>query len=105
MGFDALLLISLALAVAALLRLRPATFILAANQIGVLRALSHIEQFGQPRSQAFLPRAVFSLENLAIARNVFLISTLLIAIAVLLPARTPRSRDHLPAVPRWVLLG
>jgi hypothetical protein len=107
MIFDGLLVASLAIAGVALLRLRPTTFIFAANQISVLRGLSHIEQFGQPRSQGFLPQAVFSLENLAIAQNIFLLSTPLLAVCVFLPNREPLRLARLPAMPRWalVLLG
>ena len=71
MSFDLLFWVSLAIAALCLVRVRPATFIFAGNQLGVLRALANIERFGQPRSQAFLPQSVFSLENLAIARRPF----------------------------------
>ena len=105
MSFDLLFWVSLAIAALCLVRVRPATFIFAGNQLGVLRALANIERFGQPRSQAFLPQSVFSLENLAIARNLFLLSTLLLAVAALLPSSRRRGNPALlPALPRWLLL-
>ena len=109
MIFDVLLFASLVISAIALFRLRPATFIFAGNQLGVLRALSHVEQFGQPRSQAFLPPSIFSLENLAIAQNLFILSTALLAAAVLLPnAKAPAPGSPppqpLPKVPRWLFV-
>ncbi|GAC1370062.1 MAG: hypothetical protein NVSMB47_19590 [Polyangiales bacterium] len=102
MIFDTLMLVSLGIAAVALFRLRPATFIFAGNQIGVLRALSHVEALGQPRSQAFLPPSIFSLANLAIAQNLFLLSTALLAVAVLLPGPAGRAPEPLPRLPRWL---
>lgn len=105
MMFDALLAASFVVMLLALWRLRPATFIFAGNQLGVLRALSHIEEFGQPRSQGFLPGSVFSLDNLAVAQNLFLLSTGLLVVCVLLPdRRAPARTQPLPAVPRWMLV-
>ena len=105
MSFGALSLLSIAIAAVAVLRLRPSLCIFAGNQIGVLRALDHVEQFGQPRSQGFLPPSVFSLENLAVARTLFLGSTLLLAAAVLWPAPRRQQRERLPALPRFILWG
>ncbi len=101
---DFLLIASAAITVVALARLRPATVIFAANQLAVLRALGHIERFGQPRSQAFLPASVFSADNLVIAGNLFLLSTALLAVCVCLPASKARTADRLPVVPRWLLI-
>lgn len=102
-AFDFLLVCSVAITLAALLRLRIATFIFAANQIGVLRAFGHLEQFGQPQSQGYLPPSIFSASNLAIAQNLFFISTALLLVCVLLPDSRVKLREPLPAIPRALL--
>ena len=102
MIFDLLFAASAVIAIVALLRLRAATFMFAANQLSVLRALGHIDGFGQPRSQGFLPASVFSTENLAIAANLFVCATLLLAVCVSLPAQRGATAERLPPVPRWL---
>jgi hypothetical protein len=101
-GFDALFIVTAALAGVALARLRPAAFILLFNQLVTLRALANIAAFGQPEQQSFLPRSIFSPQALAIAWNIFALATLILAVVVLLPARR-RTTGPMPALPRWLI--
>ncbi|MBS2021162.1 MAG: hypothetical protein JST92_02045 [Deltaproteobacteria bacterium] len=96
--------VTLLCAALALVRLWPGLFVVAINQAGVLRALGNIEQYGQPWSQSFVPSGVFSLENLTIARNVFALCTLILAVAVTWPSRAREQIQaaSLPRLPRWV---
>ena len=105
--FGWLFLATAAITFVALARLRPCTLIVAGNQAAVLRALDHIAQFGQPRSQGFLPASVFSAESLATAQAIFALSTAILLCFVLLPgprrapvARGAPSSPALPVVPR-----
>ncbi len=101
--FDALLVANFLLTLAALARLRPATLIVAGNMLPVIRALSLAAEFGQPRSQAFLPASVYSHDSLALAAIVFAIETALLALFVLWPEpAAPAVRQPLPEVPRWL---
>ncbi len=88
---------------AALMRMRPATIILTANQILVLVAFGNIARFGQPTSQGFLPTSVFSLENISIAENLFCITTAMLLLIAFLPSRFRNEQLALPVVPSWVL--
>ena len=104
----ALLIVNLAIAAIALVRLRPACFILAAHQAVALRAMQNIEQFGRPTDQDYLPEAVFSYANVQTASMLLLIMTLFLLVAVMVPGnggpKTPAS--SFPALPRnlyWVL--
>jgi hypothetical protein len=102
-AFDALLAVYLALALVALARLRPATLIVAGNQLAVLRGLSLAAEVGQPRSQSFLPASVFSNANLEIAATLFFLQAVLLACFVLWPERAPATPPPPPPeVPRWL---
>ncbi len=103
MGFNTLLLINLALALVALIRLRPSLLIVAVNLIVTLRSLENIAEFGQPTLQSYLPAALYSSENLAIAFNIFLIGTAMLAVAIALPTRR-RPPEPLPGLPRSALI-
>lgn len=105
--FLALLLANGAAALAALWQVRPALFMLAANQFTVLWALRNIEAYGQPRSQQFLPASVFSPENLQIAGVILLLTSAPVLLASLWPSRAPARPAPLPPLPRWLpaLLG
>lgn len=100
MAFDALFAITAVLLAVALVRLRPCLFMLCANQLITLRALSLIAELGQPNSQAFLPASVFSVGNLSIAAGLFTLATLILAVGVLWPGRPPDPQP-LPEMPRW----
>lgn len=101
--FLALLLANGAAALAALWQVRPALFMLAANQFTVLWALRNIEAYGQPRSQQFLPASVFSPENLQIAGLILLLTSAPVLLASLWPARAPARVAPLPPLPHWLL--
>ena len=100
--FDALFGLSLFAALVTLYRLRPALFVLALNQAVVLRALANMAEFGQPSQQRYLPAALYSPGNLEIAGNLFLLSTAVLLVFALWPAR-PRPPAALPGLPRWAL--
>jgi len=102
-GFNTLLLINLALALVALLRLRPSLFIISVNLIVTLRSLANIAEFGQPTLQSYLPAALYSPENLSIAFNIFLIGTVMLAVTIALPGRR-RPPQPLPGLPRSALI-
>jgi hypothetical protein len=104
-AFEALLWTNVLLALVALARLRAATLIFAGNQIVVLRAFANIEAYGPPASQAFLPPSLFGTQQLELAAAIFSVATVLLAVAVALPAarKVPLRADALPAVPRWLL--
>lgn len=101
-AFDFLFLVCVAAMGLALLRVRPATLMLAANQAVALRAISNISRFGKPRSQMFLPDSIFSNANQDIAMRVFAISAALTVLFVLLPSRKkPFDPTTLPRLPSW----
>lgn len=107
--FDLILLPNVVLLVVALVRHRPGAFILFANQIVVLRALSNIDSFGAPIGMRYLPGALFSSSALGIAAAIFALSTCVAVLTVVLPSRPAvanPSRD-LPPLPWWMvwLLG
>jgi hypothetical protein len=104
LDYDTMLGISLVAALVALVRMRTATFIIIANTCIMLRALSSIEVAGQPRSQNYLPSAVFDLSRLQTAQYVFLIVTLISIVAVILPGANKKPVENLPALPKWVLV-
>ena len=101
--FDVLALLNALVLAVALLRMRPATIIIAANQILVLVALGNIDRFGEPASQGYLPASVFSIENIAIASNLFLITTAMLLVIAFLPLRRGQPQAALPRVPSWAL--
>jgi len=103
MVFDALLAVSIVLSLLALFRMRPSLFMVAINQVVVLRAMSNIERYGQPESQAYVPSSVFSTENIEIAKALFAIATFVLAIGICAPERK-RSQQELPALPSWLTL-
>jgi hypothetical protein len=95
------------IAAVALYRVRPCTFIFATNQVIGLRALQRIAEGGQPQSAEYLPPYVFADANISIASKIFLISTIGLLVAALLPS--PRKKSDPPAremmaVPKPVLL-
>ena len=101
-GFDGLLIASAVLAAVALVRLRPAAFILLFNQIVTLRSLGNMARFGPPERQAYLPRSIYSPQALGIAWNIFAIATLILALIVLVPG-VRRPPQALRPLPRWLL--
>jgi hypothetical protein len=105
MSFDALFAANVVLAIVALARLRGAMFIILANVCTVLRAFSTIATFGQPRSQGYIPPAVFDPSRLEAAETIFLIVTLVGIVAVLLPDRKQEAPAELPALPKWLVAG
>ena len=102
--FELLLVVNVAITAAAVLRRRPATFMLAVTQALVLRSLAHIRDFGQPHSQWFIPEFVFSSEALDIAARLFSIGTLVtLVLIVLSPEARPGQPPLLEPLPRWLL--
>lgn len=87
----------------ALVRLRPAAFILLFNQLVTLRSLANMALYGQPERQAYLPRSLYSPQALAIAWNIFALATVILAVFVLLPGAARRAREPLRPLPRWLL--
>ena len=103
-AFDLLLVLYLGLTLVSLARLRAATLVVAANQLPPLRALSHAAEFGQPRSQSFLPASVYSQDNLTIAAALFVVQLVLLAVCVFWPEprKQVAAQRELPAVPLWL---
>jgi hypothetical protein len=96
-------------AIVAFLRMRTGVFFIAANAAIALRAFANIAQFGQPDSQSFLPRGLFSEARLESAAWIFVIVvplSLLFAILPSPPATHGRKQPapNLPPLPRWVLI-
>jgi len=91
----------------ALLRLRIGIFFISVHQATALRAFANIAQYGQPRSQAFLPTMIFGQEGLETSGVIFLISGMLTTLFVALPAsirhRPPHTQLTIPPVPTWGL--
>src|SRR5690349_17962138 len=103
MSFDLLFYLNAICLAIALARLRGATFIALANTATIIRALAGIEEFGQPRSQSFLPPAVFDPPRIESAANIFAIVTALGLVAVLLPSSKKKPYGHsMPALPNWL---
>jgi hypothetical protein len=103
-GFSILVALNVVALVFALFLLRPATIIIAANQILTLAGLANIARYGQPHSQGFLPMSVFSEDNLEIARNIFTITSIILLASLLLPG--PRANADprlLPRVPKLLV--
>lgn len=88
----------------ALLRGRPAVLILSGNLLTVLVALDHIQTFGQPHSQQFLPGAVFSLGNLEIAGYIMAITTAFTFLAGAWRGPPPGPAPVLPRLPTWIMV-
>jgi len=92
------------LALLALVRKRPATFIFAASQTMLVRALARFSEQGRPDSLLYAPRWVFSREILGTAAIIVTLSTLLLAVFTALPSREGRLDPRtLPPLPRWML--
>ncbi len=103
-NLELLELVTFAIAVLALWRMRPATLMIAGNQLVTLRALSGIRDFGQPVEQSQNPADLFSLDRIATASHLFALSTAILLVMVLIkPRRQTTTPPVLPAVPRWVL--
>lgn len=100
--FDTLLFVYLVLTLVALWRLRPATLIVAGNQLAVVRALSLATEIGQPRSQAFLPASVYSTDSLEIAALLCALQAVLLGVFVFWPEPAQARPQPLPEVPRWL---
>ncbi len=104
-SFTCLFLLDVGIACVALYRLRPATFIIAANLALVTHAFQTIAQFGQPRSQSFVPPFLFTSANLATAFYLLSLVTLLALPAALVRSRqAPTDVRRYPSVPRWLLV-
>lgn len=101
--FDILIAVDLITVLVALLRGRPAILMFSGNALLVLRALSNIQDFGQPTSQSFVPGMVFQQQNLNTAAQVLAVPVVLFLAASLAPSKAARSNASLPPVPRWVL--
>ena len=92
--------------VLALIRLRPATLIIAGNHLATLHALGRITQFGRPAAQAYTPDSVFSPVYIATGVNLLAMTTMTLAcFALLKPNKKPESRMSLPPVPRTILFA
>jgi hypothetical protein len=108
LNFEILFAANFIFAMVALVRLRGATFIIIANACAMLRAFSAIEAYGQPRSQFYLPSALFDPSRLDTAANIFTIVTVVSLVAVLLPDSSTKDFSEpapLPPLPRWLLIG
>lgn len=102
--FLILLLASVGLALVAVYRQRPATFIYASSQALLLRSLLTFAEEGRPETLSYTPRWVFSVDILSVAANIFCISVAMLAISLVLPAPGGRLDPHsLPPLPRWAL--
>lgn len=106
--FDVLLLANAVVLALALVRLRPAGTLFAANQVIALRALSNIDSYGQPVDMAYLPGALFGRSGLDKAAVIFGISTAISLLIVVLPSARPPAEGNpkLPPLPRvlvWAL--
>ncbi len=95
--FDALLILNVVVLLRSLQLLRPATLTIAINQIVVLRALQRIKATGRPRVHDFIPEYVFSPENLAIAANIFVISTAILIVTLLFKTARLASTEATPS--------
>jgi hypothetical protein len=102
--FTILLLASVALAIVALVRQRPATFIFAASQAMVLRSLLRFSEQGRPMSLSYTPQWVFAPNILFTAAMILSISVAMAGACLALPAPKHQwdPRD-LPPLPRWAL--
>lgn len=102
---DPLLYAAILVAVWSLLKMRIGLFFIAINQAIVLRAFSGIVLYGQPKTQAFLPGALFAPSAVETAIGIFAISVPLTALFAVLPYRGAQASEPavLPAIPRWVL--
>jgi hypothetical protein len=102
--FDVLLYAHAIVAIVALYQLRICTLLIVGNNLLVARALSSIERYGHPVSQAFVPASVFSPENLSTAARIMTFSfvTVVIFMAVSVRQRVRIGPDA-PAVPKPVL--
>ena len=71
---EILAVVSVLVAILAIIRVRPGALIFAANNALAARAMANVAQYGQPESQSFLPGNVFSTDNIEIARTVLVLS-------------------------------
>jgi len=103
--FWILLVASFGLALAALVRQRPATFIFAASQAMLLRSFLRFSEEGRPSTLLYTPQWVFAPDILSTAAVILSISVVLCGVAVALPGgKMPRwDARSLPALPRWAL--
>jgi hypothetical protein len=101
--FEVLFALNLALGAVALVRHRAGTFVIIANVCNILRTFSTIAEFGQPRSQRFLPASVFDPSRLTTAANIFAVVTFVAMIAVALPSPKHQERAPLPPLPHWLM--
>ena len=103
-SFDVLTIASAVGAALSLFRLRPTAFILAANHLLALRALSSISDYGRPSSEAYVPDYVFGEPTLQTAFWILTISTGLLLTSLLIqPKPHPVSPSAFPPLPRWTL--
>lgn len=104
-SFNVLFLLAAVATLIALARLRIGLFFIAINQAIALRALDGIVVYGQPRSQWFLPQALFSQSQLELTSGIFWISVPLTLLFVLLPggAHDDGTAQQWPPLPKWVL--
>jgi hypothetical protein len=104
--FDLLVLAFAALAVVALYLVRPATFVLAGNNLLVARAFAAIDRGGPPWSMGYLPTHLFAPDNLTTAATILTIMLVALVTSTLLVTRHVhvRIRPDAPAVPKSVLI-
>jgi hypothetical protein len=106
--FDLLFAIALFATGVSVVRARPATLILAANQAVTLRSLANIARYGKPVSQGYLADSLFAESNLKIALAIFTISVALTVVVCLLPKNKltaePATLPRLPAKLFWTLI-
>jgi hypothetical protein len=108
-SLDVLLVMNVVVAAWALLKLRPATFILAGNQVLAVKALTSVRDFGQPVTQSHVPAIVYRPENVETAANIFAISTLLLFLSLLAfrsTQKAPLVPEQMTALPKallWVM--
>lgn len=106
LAFQVLFLLTCGIALVALYRLRPCTFIFAADQAIVLRWLWKISATGRPAILAYTPNWVFAEGQLQVAAWILTIAVALLGLCVWLPGSQKRlDPKALPPVPGWLLLA
>ena len=104
-SFELLAVINVGIVLLAALRQRPATCILALDQVLVLRSLIAIQNLGRPESQVSVPLWVFSPNNVPTAIGIFAVAAAVQLFFVLLPSkRVECPGSSLQPVPRPVLV-